>query len=98
VDIDGKRARWIEKMIEFNIEVKPTKMVKGQGLAKLLAEENHKLLDINFIAETSGNSQIDSVAEGHHDSQQVEEHLSPVNGMLASYIFCKSLRFLLNSV
>jgi hypothetical protein len=49
-DIDGKRARWIAKMIEFNIEVKPTKMVKGQGLAKLLAEENHKLLDVNFIA------------------------------------------------
>jgi hypothetical protein len=48
-DIDGKKARWIEKMIEFNIEVKPTKLVKGQGLAKLLIEENHKLLDINFI-------------------------------------------------
>ena len=55
-DIDEKRARWIAKMIEFNIEVKPTKLVKGQGLAKLLAEENHKLLDINFIAEISETS------------------------------------------
>jgi hypothetical protein len=75
-DIDGKRARWIEKMIEFNIEVNPTKLVKGQGLTKLLAEENHKLLDINFIAEISGNSQTDLAAEGQHDSQQVVEHLS----------------------
>jgi hypothetical protein len=52
-DIDGKRERWIAKMIEFNIEVNPTKLVKCQGLAKILAEEIHKLLDINFIAEIS---------------------------------------------
>lgn len=38
-DIYGKRAKWIAKFIEFNIEVKPTKLVKGQGLAKLMAEE-----------------------------------------------------------
>ena len=37
-DIDGKRAKWIAKLIDFNIEVKPTKLVKGQGLAKLLTE------------------------------------------------------------
>ena len=28
-DIDGKRAKWIAKFIEFNIEVNPTKLVKG---------------------------------------------------------------------
>ena len=28
-DIDGKRVKWIAKFIEFNIEVKPTKLVKG---------------------------------------------------------------------
>ena len=54
-DIDRKRARWIAKLIEFNIEVKPTKLVKGQGLAKLLTEENHNLLDINFVGEISKN-------------------------------------------
>jgi hypothetical protein len=70
-DIDGKRVRWIAKMIEFNIEVKTTKLVKGQGIAKLLAEENRKLLDINFIAEISENSQADLAAEGQYDSQQV---------------------------
>jgi len=34
LNIDRKRAKWIEKFIEFNIELKPTKLVKGQGLAK----------------------------------------------------------------
>ena len=29
LDIDGKRAKWIAKFIEFNIEVNPSKLVKG---------------------------------------------------------------------
>jgi hypothetical protein len=39
-DIDGKRRKWIAKIVEFDLEMKPTKMVKGQGLARLLAESN----------------------------------------------------------
>jgi len=35
-------------MIEFNIELKSTKLVRGQGLAKLLVEENCRTLDINL--------------------------------------------------
>ena len=61
--IDGKRAKWIAKFIEFNIEVKPTKLVKGQGLAKLMAEENCNLLDINFLGSNSGGEQTEEVAE-----------------------------------
>lgn len=48
-DADGIRAKWIEKLIEFNIELKPTKLVRGQGLAKLLVEENCRSLDIDFL-------------------------------------------------
>jgi len=48
-DIDGKRSKWIAKLIEFDVEIKPTKLVKGQGLAKLLAEENCRLLEINLV-------------------------------------------------
>ena len=47
-DIDGKRAKWISKLIEFDVEVKPTKLVKGLGLAKLMAKENCELLGMNF--------------------------------------------------
>jgi hypothetical protein len=35
-DIDG-RSKWIVKILEFDLEIKPTKLVKGQGLAKVLA-------------------------------------------------------------
>lgn len=53
LDIDGKRAKWIAKFIDFNIEVKPTKLVKGQGLAKFMAEEIGSLLDINCMGSNS---------------------------------------------
>jgi hypothetical protein len=39
-DSDGKRGRWLAKIQEFDLELKPTKLVKSQGLAKLLAESN----------------------------------------------------------
>ena len=47
-NIDGKRDKWISKLIEFDIEVNPTKIVKGLGLDKLMAKENCELMGINF--------------------------------------------------
>jgi hypothetical protein len=37
-DIDRKRSKWIPKLIEFDLDIRPKKFVKGQGLAKLLAK------------------------------------------------------------
>jgi hypothetical protein len=55
-DIDGRRGKWISKIIEFDLEIKPTKLMKGQGLAKLLVESNCRALGINFINEQDGSS------------------------------------------
>jgi hypothetical protein len=46
---DGRRGRWLAKIQDFDLEVKPTKLVKGQGLAKLLAESNFRALGINHM-------------------------------------------------
>ena len=46
---DGRRAKWISTLLEFDIDIKPTKLVKGQGLAKLMAQSNHETLGINFF-------------------------------------------------
>jgi hypothetical protein len=48
-DIDERRSKWIAKILEFDLEIKPTKLVKGQGLAKLLTKSNYKSLGVNFI-------------------------------------------------
>jgi hypothetical protein len=47
---DGRRGKWIAVILEYDIEIKPTKLIKGQGLAKLMAESNFHALDINFLA------------------------------------------------
>ena len=36
-------------LLEYDIEIKPTKLVKGQGLAKLMAQSNYEALGVNFF-------------------------------------------------
>jgi hypothetical protein len=48
-DNDGKRGWWLAKIQEFDLEVKPTKLVKGQGLAKLSDESNFRSLRMNDL-------------------------------------------------
>eukprot|EP00253_Pinus_taeda_P027139 PITA_27139 len=76
MDIDGKRAKWISKFIGFNIEVKPTKLVKGQGLAKLMVEENCILLDINSMSLNLDNEQTKGGIEEQKKNQSLVENLA----------------------
>jgi hypothetical protein len=48
-DIYGKRSKRIAKIMEFYLDMKPNKLVKGQGLARLLVESNCKELGVNFM-------------------------------------------------
>jgi hypothetical protein len=54
-DPEGRRGKWIAVLLEYDLEIKPTKLVKGQGLEKLMAQSNFDLLGINFIADLSKN-------------------------------------------
>jgi hypothetical protein len=47
-DIEGKRGRWITKIMEFDIKIKLTKLIKGQGLARLMADSNCKALNLSL--------------------------------------------------
>ena len=51
LDSDGKRGMWIAKMLEVDLEIKPTKLIKGQGLARLVTEINLDAFGINFVPE-----------------------------------------------
>ena len=35
-DPDGKRAKWIAVLLEYDLEIKPTKLVRGKGLANMM--------------------------------------------------------------
>ena len=41
-DVEGKRGEGIAKIQEYDLDIKPTKLIKGQGLAKLLTEKKFK--------------------------------------------------------
>jgi hypothetical protein len=73
-DIDGKRSKWIARLIEFDVEIKPAKLVRGQGLAKLLAEENCRLLDINLMNIDAEN--VPSVEGKEGEKMQVSAHIA----------------------
>lgn len=47
-DLDGKSGRWIASLLEYDLEIKPTKLVKAQGLAQLMTQENLDVLGINY--------------------------------------------------
>ena len=49
LDIEGKRGRWIAKILEFDIEIKSTKIIKAQGLARLMADSNCKALNLSLV-------------------------------------------------
>ena len=48
---EGKRGKWIAKIMEYDVDIRPTKLVKGQGLAKLLAESNCEALGLHLMEE-----------------------------------------------
>jgi len=76
LDVDGRRAKWIAKLIEFNIELKPTKLIKGQGLAQLMAEENCKMLDINCMGTSSDVGQTGEATVEQGQNQRLVENLA----------------------
>jgi hypothetical protein len=55
--IEGKLGKWIANILEYDIEIKPTKLIKGQGLAKLMTETNFQALDINELDNELDNEQ-----------------------------------------
>ena len=65
-DSDRKRGWWLAKIQEFDLEVKLNKLIKGQGLAKLLAESNLRALDINSL----------QGSDEHRDLNELEEETS----------------------
>jgi hypothetical protein len=61
-DPEGKRGKWIAALLEYDLEIKPTKLIKGRGVSQMMTKSNFDLLGVNFIDDLS---------------QGVEEEVSP---------------------
>jgi hypothetical protein len=45
-DCMGTRGKWVSKIQEYDLEIKPTKIIKGQGLAQMLTEINQEAIQM----------------------------------------------------
>jgi len=88
-DPEGRRRKCIAALLEYDVEINPTKLVKGQGLAKLMAESNLHTLDINLIATMSDEneegmpiqvSEMFALSPWYFDIIYVLKNLSPSPG------------------
>jgi hypothetical protein len=46
----GVCGKWVCRIQEYDLKIRPTKLVKGQGLAKMLAKGNEKALNVNMVS------------------------------------------------
>jgi len=45
-DCLGTRGKWVSKIQEYDLEIKPTNIIKGQVLAKILTESNEESIQM----------------------------------------------------
>ena len=42
----GTRGKWVSKIQEYDLKLKPTKIIKAQGLARILTESNQEAIQM----------------------------------------------------
>ena len=57
-DCLGIRGKWVSMIQEYDLEIKPTKLIKGQGLAKMMTEGNEQAL--GMICQNSSSASASS--------------------------------------
>jgi hypothetical protein len=84
-NLDGRRGKWIAMILGYDIEIKPTKLIKGQRLAKLMVESNLHALDINFlvVADELGEQATPSVREVFLNSPWYEDLIFVLHNLQA---------------
>jgi len=71
------------------VEIKPTKLVKGQGLAKLLADSNCRFLDLNTLST--------NIIEEYSKGDETQEPSLEVNYEFSKYDWYKDILFYLQN-
>ena len=65
-DFLGIRGKWVSKIQEYDLEIKPTKLIKRQGLAKMMTKGNEQAL--GMICQNS--SPTSAISTGIQQLQQ----------------------------
>ena len=49
-ECNGTKGRWITNIQEYGLEVRPTKLVRGQGLARLMVEKKLEAINDQHVS------------------------------------------------
>jgi hypothetical protein len=91
-DTDGKRGKWIAKIQEYDLEIKPTKLIKGQGLEKLLVESNCRVLGVNQITD------ITKHPSAENEETNLQQPLVKIHDKFSSSPWYKNIVFYLQNL
>ena len=72
-DSEGKRGKWIAKIMEYDVDIRPTKLIKGQGLEKMLDDSNCEALGLHLMAEQSIQEELQIGQEKEQIMDKYEE-------------------------
>ena len=72
-EVSSRRCRWINRIQEFNIDIQITKLVRGQGLEKLMAQYN---LDANQIIFVCQDLKLDTYNMDQYESGRPRRGMS----------------------
>ena len=64
-DLEGKREKWIVVLLEYGIDINPTKLIEGHVLEKMMIDSNCESLQLNSL--TSHSNQLDTDVQVMHD-------------------------------
>ena len=87
----GARGRWVSKIQEYDLEINPMKLVKGQDLAQMLTERNEKALDMvcqNDLPEYSSSLQKLEQVEWYADIFSI---LSMTHAQIISWVISEGI-------
>lgn len=80
-EVTGKRCKWINQIQEFDIDFKISQVIKGQGLARLLAEADVEESQINEIRIEEANFTIEHIV-WYKDIMYYLKHMKCLGGMI----------------
>jgi len=89
-DSEGRRGKWIAKIQEYDVDIKPKKLVKGEGLAKLLIESNCKSLGMNVFSSDLLSAKLEVV--------ETQEPPLKVNSKFSQFDWYKDIIFYLQNL
>ena len=90
-ELGEKRANWVTSLQEYDVEIRPSKIVRGQGFCRMLIGASH----ISSEEESGNNVKISEVSLNDAQSQYVDLIFHLKNGYAPTQLSYKMKRVLI---